>query len=474
MVNSGLTSLKNKAVNMNRGPRGIEPYVQYMEPGGAVGQEPGEKGYVDKLINYFGYGNEPEVLPVDGSRNVPEEQYRIAQKARLQPGVEEGIQRAKVGRYTDERTSDWRADGPVMSGLISRFEQNHPLTLNPFEKNEVVMRDDPYAKPQEPPQEYKSGIEFGDIESGFDLLNQTKFNPALLAGLRDNRTLSDYVKVHKRDDKESSASLRNADAFYQGRRNTIQMKPIDTYFGYDFNANLAHELMHKGAFLLSKNSDAELMDLRDSLYNRKTRGQADHRYIQSIVNKAYVDRMIVNGNSDILKDIAETKADIKNDGLKTMKDFYTEDLARLEKKLISNTNSTLVGEARRVFDLYLTKDNKKSLKQKTQLISDKYGFDFFDTFDDDGYEKYFKMLKDMPFEDAMGIFNAANSVMAEDYLTQALKKQYEGAETSLLTSDYASNFPNQIPAGADRYTEKAKGGVIGLKDRAVNMHRNVL
>ena len=474
MANSGLTSLKDKAVNMNRGPRGIEPYVQYMEPGGAVREEPDEKSYVDKVLNYFGYGNDPEVLQVEGTRNVPEEQYRISQRARLQPGVEEGIQRSKEGRSTDRRTSDWRQESPLLSSLISRFEQNHPLTLNPFEKNEVVMRDDPYAKPPEPPQDYKSGIEFGDIESGFELLNQTNWTPTLQAGLRDNRTLSDYVKVHKRDDKESRASLRNAEAFYEGRRNTIQMKPIDTYFGYDFNANLAHELMHKGANLLSKNSDAELFDLRNSLYNRKTRGQAEHRYIQSIVNKAYVDRMIVSGNSDIFKDITDTKADLNHDGLITMKDFYTEDLARLEKKLISNTNSTLVNEARRVFELYLTKDNKKSLKEKTQLISDKYGFDFFDTFDDDGYEKYFKMLEDMPFEDAMGIFNAANSVMAEDYLTQALKKQYKGAETSLLTSDYASNFPTQTPAGADRYTKRAEGGVIGLKDRAVKMHRNVV
>lgn len=38
----GVISLKDKAVNMNRGPRGIEPYVQYMEDGGEAKYEQGQ------------------------------------------------------------------------------------------------------------------------------------------------------------------------------------------------------------------------------------------------------------------------------------------------------------------------------------------------------------------------------------------------------------------------------------------------
>ena len=32
----GVVSMKDKAINMNRGPRGIEPFVQYFENGGIV------------------------------------------------------------------------------------------------------------------------------------------------------------------------------------------------------------------------------------------------------------------------------------------------------------------------------------------------------------------------------------------------------------------------------------------------------
>jgi len=38
----GVVSLKEKAVNMNRGPRGIEPYIQYMENGGEPKYEQGQ------------------------------------------------------------------------------------------------------------------------------------------------------------------------------------------------------------------------------------------------------------------------------------------------------------------------------------------------------------------------------------------------------------------------------------------------
>jgi len=131
MEDGGVISLKDKAVNMNRGPRGIESYVQYMEPGGVV----------QSIKDYVGSFFEEE--PIVPERNIFEEQRIVAENS-------------------------------------------------PFPKEEVV----------EPVQTKKEALmNLADREAGLELINRVGFNPLaykmMQAGLRDNRNLSDFLKIYK-------------------------------------------------------------------------------------------------------------------------------------------------------------------------------------------------------------------------------------------------------------------------------------
>ena len=135
MANSGLTSLKDKAVNMNRGPRGIEPYVQYMEPGGVV----------QSIKDYVGSFFEEE--PIVPERNIFEEQRVV--------------------------------------------EQNSPF---PKEEVEPVQEIAPVQTKKE------ALMDLADREAGLELINKVGFDPLaykmMQAGLRDNRNLSDFLKIY--------------------------------------------------------------------------------------------------------------------------------------------------------------------------------------------------------------------------------------------------------------------------------------
>jgi len=455
-ADGGVVSLKDKAVNMNRGPQGIEPYVQYMETGGVV----------DRVLNYFGFGDE---TPLE-TRNIFEEQRKVAEKEKFTPAVEEGIARAKEGRETDERLARYNEDGPLMRMIAARVRKRGEQPFTPFEKN-LGLQDDPYAKKPPLPSTYQTGVEFGDTEVGFDLLGQLDFNKVLLAGLRDSRTLSDYVKTPKMADDDSYKALQMSQAYYQGKDNIIQMSPL--FLEDNFNSTLTHELMHKGADLLQKASGQDLQNLRKNVMAKGRMAQAEHRYIQSIVNKAYVDRLLLN-ESDFSR---AQLADYEERAKKFPKDeWYKEQVEEYKKNLQEDRNETLLSEAKRVFEFYMTKENRqKFISSVTPLLEANKISPYFLTKDYD-YNTISNIFETMPFRDSMAIFNTANTIMAEDHITQKFAETMQKAKSSRLTKDYDSYFPEQIPPNFDLYTPKAKaeGGVIGLKDRAVKMHRNVV
>jgi len=69
----GVVSLKDRAVNMNRGPRGIEPYIQYMEEGGpAFSPEEEEKLRLDAAYDQL--INEVITDPITGNRRTRTEE----------------------------------------------------------------------------------------------------------------------------------------------------------------------------------------------------------------------------------------------------------------------------------------------------------------------------------------------------------------------------------------------------------------
>jgi len=452
-ADGGVVSLKDKAVNMTRGPRGIEPYVQYMEAGGVV----------DRVLTYFGYGDEP---PTE-TRNIFEEQREVAEKERFRPTVAEGIARAEEGRYQDERLAGYDQEGPLMRMIAARIRKKNEQPFTPFEKN-LGLQDDPYAKKPPVPSTYQTGVEFGDTEVGFDLLGHLDFNKVLLAGLRDNRTLSDFVKTPKRDDDDSYRALQLSKAYYQGKDNIIQMSPLS--MEDNFNSTLTHELMHKGADLLQKASGKDLEKLRKNVMSKGRMSQAEHRYIQSIVNKAYVDRMLLNESDFSRSQLADYEAYAKK---RPNDSFYKKQIKNYKKDLQGDRNETLLSEAKRVFDLYMTKENReKFISRVTPFLEENKISSFFLSKDYD-YNKIADIFDIMPFRDSMAIFDTANSIMAEDHITQKFAETMKNAKSSRLTKDYGSYFPEQIPPNFDLYTPEAKaeGGIIGLKDRAVKMYR---
>jgi hypothetical protein len=310
------------------------------------------------------------------------------------------------------------------------------------------------------------------METGFDLLNQLNFNKVLLAGLRDNRTLSDFVKTPKRTDDNFYRALGLSRAFYQSRDNIIQMSPLE--MDKDFSETLAHEIIHKGAELLRKASGLDLGKIRNNVMSKGLMSKAEHRYIQSLVNKAYMDRLILNKSIDSNKSLRFYEEQLKklpNDN------FYKNQVEDYKKYVKQDRNEALLGESKRVFELYMTDKNKEEFINRVKPILEENNLLTYFLSEDYDYKEKSKATQTMPFEASKAVFDIANSIMAEDYITQKFAENMRKAESSRLTKDYPSYFPEQIPSKFDLYTpdtSKAEGGVIGLKDRAVKMHRNVV
>jgi len=466
-ADGGVISLKDKAVNMNRGPRGIEPFVQYFDSGGVVQSIKDYIGsfFQDTPVVKTGQESVPE------TRNIFEEQRRVAEKEKYRPMVEEGIARAIQGRSMDERFPRYDQDSPLMQVIAARIRKRSEQPFTPFEKK-LGLQDDPYAKLPPAPSTYQTGVEFGDMETGFDLLNQLNFNKVLLAGLRDNRTLSDFVKTPKRTDDNFYRALGLSRAFYQSRDNIIQMSPLE--MDKDFSETLAHEIIHKGAELLRKALGLDLGKIRNNVMSKGLMSKAEHRYIQSLVNKAYMDRLILNKSIDSNKSLRFYEEQLKklpNDN------FYKNQVEDYKKYVKQDRNEALLGESKRVFELYMTDKNKEEFINRVKPILEENNLLTYFLSEDYDYKEKSKATQTMPFEASKAVFDIANSIMAEDYITQKFAENMRKAESSRLTKDYPSYFPEQIPSKFDLYTpdtSKAEGGVIGLKDRAVKMHRNVV
>jgi hypothetical protein len=475
----GVVSMKDKAVNMNRGPRGIEPFVQYFENGGIV------QSIKDYIGSFFEDDEEPAVKTEEPDYELPK------------TSVPYGIRRAEEGRF-----KDMIFQGP--DEFNKRFKQKGVYDYkNPFDptlKENIdryyVLPDDPYVKPPPSAPTYRSGVEFGDTETGFDLLNKMKFNPVLQAGLRDNRSLTDYVKYLKEEYPYGREIMGRAAGFYTPSDNIIymrqkqRMKPFgDTVQLYNFNdkseATLVHELMHKGAELLRRDKRVDLSFLKNQLEsgapvrrNESKEIKAEHRYLQAIVNTAYMD--------DLLEKAGAEQTYLEGRLFERLKNAPDEATAKLIKNEIGSRRfykerekkMALLSEANRVYDLYFEPSMRGPF---AETIKENFDIDIAS-----GQFLYdFKKLDSLSLDDVKSIFNITNSVMAQDQATKQYKEQIEKGRVSRLTKAYPYYFPKQIDSyrrdeiddliREDLIKEKkAEGGVIGLKDKAVNMYRNRL
>ena len=466
----GVVSMKDKAVNMNRGPRGIEPFVQYFENGGIV------QSVKDYISSFFEDDEEAAVKTKEPDYELPK------------TSVPYGIRRVEEGRFKDMIFQE-------PDEFNKRFKQKGVYDYkNPFDptlKENIdryyVLPDDPYVKPPPSAPTYRSGVEFGDTETGFDLLNKMKFNPVLQAGLRDNRSLTDYVKYLKEEYPYGREIMGRAAGFYTPSDNLIYMRQKQRLYNFadKSEATLVHELMHKGAELLRRDKRVDLSFLKNQLEsgapirrNESKEIKAEHRYLQAIVNTAYMD--------DLLEKAGAEQTYLEGRLFERLKNAPDEATAKIIKNDIKNRRfykerekkMALLSEANRVYDYYFEPSMRgpfaKTIKENfdIDIASGQFLYDY-------------KKLDSLSLDDVKSIFNITNSVMAQDQATKQYKEQIEKGRVSRLTKAYPYYFPKQIDSyrrdeiddliREDLIKEnKAEGGVIGLKDKAVNMYRNRL
>jgi hypothetical protein len=394
MEDGGVVSLKDKAVNMNRGPRGIEPFIKYMQRGGQVGE--------------------------------PSEQPTVAE---VQENIDKFVKMQKA------------------YGVADRFSPQTPFSKysSPEDPNFIPNKEvNPEIYKQY--QGYKSGVEFGDTEAGMDLLSATKFNPLLQAGLRDMRSLSDYAQVIKQPRSRSINDALNVGGMYNPISNSLMVMP-NAMSG----ETLAHELMHKGAKYLARDNKA--------LESLRRGGKTEHRYIQAVVNTSFMNKMM-NEQASYLNKI------FSQEGLSEQRK------ANIKSAVFAENKNTLLTEVDRVLELYYSPENRSTLFSELEKR-----LDITPTMLADIQRGDLQVDMDTVKE----IFSIANEVMANDFAASRFGENFKKAfdksdrqegffDMRLLEQPQKGQATEQGPPtrGMDQ------GGVIGLKDRAVKMHRNVV
>ena len=494
MEEGGVVSMKDRAVNINRGPRGIEPFVQYFDSGGVV----------QTVKDYIGsfFRDEPTV-----ERNIFEEQRAVAERAKQDEIVQEGIDRFQAGLMMDR---SFQGDDFVDRKMKRKEEYAYGNYFDPTVKDVIdeyyVLPDDVYVRKPKGAATYRSGVEFGDVELGFDLLNKMKFNPVLQAGLRDNRSLSDYVKYMKSGDPRARDIMGpGVMGSYNPSSNLIFLEALprgENILPDKSEATLVHELMHKGAELLKRDRNIDLSFFKNQLEskapviaNESEEIKAEHRYLQSLVNTAYMEDLLEKSSRFGNKILGDLNKQLQKATTKDEIDKIFFQIGERKKDIKDLQKRELLDEANRVFNLYFTDDRKRYFREVLKSI---YNMDMVDYTGGSRIDYDYKFLRKMYLNDAIGIYNFANTIMAEEAGTKKFKEEIEKAGVSPLTSAYSIYFPKQIDSyrtdQVDEYvkfekdfrnrmkkkygenfgTRKAEGGVIGLKDKAVNMYRNRL
>lgn len=456
-ADGGVISLKDKAVNMTRGPRGIEPYVQYMEPGGVV------QSIKDYVSSFF------EEEPIVPERNIFEEQRIVAENS-------------------------------------------------PFPKEEVV----------EPVQTKKEALmDLADREAGLELINRVGFDPLaykmMQAGLRDNRSLSDFLKIYPTvtsdmTEKQQSDALTEklrglglASGKYFPLDNMVVVEPMtkaSDYFQSPTDMIIMHEILHKGAETLTKDPNVNLKSLREKLDAGDYKnigddtegGRAEHRYIQAIVNKAYLDNMLTQTSVYANRGLVRAQEVLDNPKSSVAAKVIAEsDLKNIPKYIDRDKKEALINEIRRSTNMYMEKFDKQKFKEIINTLYPDKGL-----FDRDRQD----VEENFTLNELRQVYDLLNIIMLDQPATKKFAEEMSKSAPSGQLMDkkaYSDLFPQQfadpnrlyektytnitpdmsyfdVMSARDKFIRKlrkeeenkAEGGVIGLKDRAVKMHRNVV
>jgi hypothetical protein len=429
----GVIGMKDKAINMNRGPRGIGPFAQYLETGGEV---------------------QPE-------RNI--------------------------------------------------FEEQAPKIVPAKTEAEALS-------------------ELADQEMGLELINRVGSDPLaykmMQAGLRDNRTLSDFLTIYptvtddmtekQRKDAltEQIRGLGLAQGMYFPLDNMVVVAPMnvaDDYFQSPTDMIIMHEILHKGAETLKKDPNVNIKSLREKLdtddyanIGDETKpGRAEHRYIQAIVNKAYVDNMLTQSSIYANRAINEAQKILNDPKSDDFKKELAEDAIKFESKYVErNQKRALLKEIRRSTDLYMEQSGKNKFKQEMNKMYPDRGL-----FNEDAED----VENNFTLKELKQIFNLLNTTMLDQPGTKEFALEMsKSAPAGASIKGYSDLFPTQfadptkpyfnerrkrtydlegiedpsyiqVMSARSKYLEKmrkdrekqnkAKGGVVEMKDKAVNMYR---
>ena len=332
-------------------------------------------------------------------------------------------------------------------------EQLQSTPITPFSKGETETYAAPPlpAKPMTP--EYRSGTQFGDIETGFQYLTQTGdnrgrqgrgFNDLLLAGLRDKRSLSDFVKL---SDYYGVGISQRAAGVYYPYRNKIAIARKDLQMAGVGSPGLSgdvevHELMHKGAELLRQdpNFDWNVYTFGNKAYgipDKLEARKAEHRYIQAVVNTAFIDREIADKTQGdefyvrkayqyldyVLADIEDAKKTGEFTGYDEAD--VVEAKLRIQEskdKLETSKKTVMLVELNRVYNNYFSEDDKKRFNDIFIKFNDGLFFGKFKNFEN-GIEDFIEFNKKRT-PSTRGVFSRNYGKVVADFDTDKIHNNF--------------------------------------------------
>lgn len=324
---------------------------------------------------------------------------------------------------------------PIGSDIVDeRIRQFGPTGYGLLDEDQIRLEEQTRINPSAPPmgseadkQAYRKGVEFGDTEVGFGMLGKTNYNKVLLAGLRDTRTLSDFVKTLGIDEDISGYFGSKPAGAFRSTSNRVLVKnpeffaqPSGKGMSLSYGAVLAHELMHKGADALANDPNFKPSETlvkaqrawranEESRKNKVGGNTPEHRYIQSVINEAYMLRDVdsVLGKLQRQEKTGEPVRDLELYYDENNNPKFETIFRQVNKSDIAQAKTRgILREMRRSYNSYLTDENKKQfLEENKEYVYDKYG-------------TISMKDSDVPFTTAAGIFRSLNRIMAQDYATK--------------------------------------------------------
>ena len=272
---------------------------------------------------------------------------------------------------------------------------------------------------------------------------------------------------------------------------------------------IMHEVLHKGAETLKKDPNVNIKTLREMLDTKDyenigdetERGRAEHRYIQAIVNKAYLDNMLTNSSIYANRELARAEKTIKNPNASVGEKIIAEsNIKNIPKYIDRDKKQDIIKEIRRSTEMYLEPSSKELFKKHMEILHPGKGL-----FDRDKVyvEENFNLNELKQIYDTLNMI-MLNEPGTKEFALEMSKAAPAGASIRGYSDLFPQQFADPVRPYEKTYTDvtpdmsyidvmterdkflrkarkkrqaeenKAEGGVIGLKDKAVNMYRNRL